>query len=255
VDGVVFTGPGPIRKLAGNNLIGTEDDIDARSYWRLIPRFASIPSGKVAIIGAGETAASVAISVLENNQNLMIEIINRHGMLFSRGESFFENRLFSSDRDWSDRSLRNRSELISRSDRGLVSSKAMARLSEEGRVRFRSGRVKSIDRGENEIRVRFDGGMDDISYDSVINATGFDNWAPLELLVPELRPKGKEGQLSQEEQEELAIDSHLRLPLSDTGVNIHVPMISGISQGPGFPGLSCLGLLADRILAAYVPHK
>jgi hypothetical protein len=28
-------------------------------------------------------------------------------------------------------------------------------------------------------------------------------------------------------------------------------MLAAIAQGPGFPNLSCLGLLADRILAAY----
>jgi len=32
---------------------------------------------------------------------------------------------------------------------------------------------------------------------------------------------------------------------------LHLPMLAGIAQGPGFPNLSCLGLLADRILASY----
>ena len=30
-------------------------------------------------------------------------------------------------------------------------------------------------------------------------------------------------------------------------------MIAGLAQGPGFPNLSCLGLLSDRILRRYVP--
>ena len=29
---------------------------------------------------------------------------------------------------------------------------------------------------------------------------------------------------------------------------LHLPMLAGLAQGPGFPNLSCLGLLADRIL-------
>jgi mycobactin lysine-N-oxygenase len=32
-------------------------------------------------------------------------------------------------------------------------------------------------------------------------------------------------------------------------------MLAGLAQGPGFPNLSCLGLLSDRILRRYVPVK
>jgi mycobactin lysine-N-oxygenase len=32
---------------------------------------------------------------------------------------------------------------------------------------------------------------------------------------------------------------------------LHLPMLAGIAQGPGFPNLSCPGLLADCILASY----
>ena len=32
---------------------------------------------------------------------------------------------------------------------------------------------------------------------------------------------------------------------------LHLPMLAGVAQGPGFPNLSCLGLLSDRILASY----
>jgi hypothetical protein len=33
----------------------------------------------------------------------------------------------------------------------------------------------------------------------------------------------------------------------------HLPMLAGLAQGPGFPNLSCLGLLSDRVLRRYVP--
>ena len=29
---------------------------------------------------------------------------------------------------------------------------------------------------------------------------------------------------------------------------LHLPVLAGLAQGPGFPSLSCLGLLADRVL-------
>jgi mycobactin lysine-N-oxygenase len=36
---------------------------------------------------------------------------------------------------------------------------------------------------------------------------------------------------------------------------LHLPMLSGLRQGPGFANLSCLGRLSDRILGAYVSTK
>ena len=33
---------------------------------------------------------------------------------------------------------------------------------------------------------------------------------------------------------------------------LHLPVLAGLAQGPGFPNLSCLGLLSDRILRRYV---
>ena len=33
---------------------------------------------------------------------------------------------------------------------------------------------------------------------------------------------------------------------------LHLPILAGLARGPGFPNLSCLGLLADRVLGAYV---
>ena len=33
---------------------------------------------------------------------------------------------------------------------------------------------------------------------------------------------------------------------------LHLPVLAGLAQGQGFPNLSCLGLLSDRILRRYV---
>jgi mycobactin lysine-N-oxygenase len=41
------------------------------------------------------------------------------------------------------------------------------------------------------------------------------------------------------------------ISLNDFTPKLHLPMLAAIALGPGFPNLSCLGLLADRILAAY----
>jgi mycobactin lysine-N-oxygenase len=36
---------------------------------------------------------------------------------------------------------------------------------------------------------------------------------------------------------------------------LHLPVMAGLAQGPGFPNLSCLGLLSDRILRRHVAIK
>lgn len=36
---------------------------------------------------------------------------------------------------------------------------------------------------------------------------------------------------------------------------LHLPRLAGLSQGPGFPNLNCLGLMSDRILEPYLLEK
>jgi mycobactin lysine-N-oxygenase len=42
--------------------------------------------------------------------------------------------------------------------------------------------------------------------------------------------------------------------LAVAGVNpkLILPNLSGLNEGPGFPNLSCLGLLSDRVLGAHI---
>ena len=40
------------------------------------------------------------------------------------------------------------------------------------------------------------------------------------------------------------------LAVADVTPKLFLPGLSGLTQGPGFPNLSCLGLLSDRILGA-----
>jgi len=50
------------------------------------------------------------------------------------------------------------------------------------------------------------------------------------------------------------LERHIDVDLSIAGLNppLHLPMLAGLAQGPGFPNLSCLGLLSDRVLRRYV---
>jgi mycobactin lysine-N-oxygenase len=52
------------------------------------------------------------------------------------------------------------------------------------------------------------------------------------------------------------LDELIEYDLSVTlqGSALHLPFLAGVAQGPGFPNLSCLGLVADRILLRHVDH-
>ena len=51
------------------------------------------------------------------------------------------------------------------------------------------------------------------------------------------------------------LEQRIDVDLSVAGLSppLHLPVLAGLAQGPGFPNLSCLGLLSDRILRRYVP--
>ena len=50
------------------------------------------------------------------------------------------------------------------------------------------------------------------------------------------------------------LERRIQADLSVAGLSppLHLPVVAGLAQGPGFPNLSCLGLLSDRILGRYV---
>jgi len=42
------------------------------------------------------------------------------------------------------------------------------------------------------------------------------------------------------------------LAVSEVTPKLFLPNLAGLTQGPGFPNLSCLGLLSDRVLGAHL---
>lgn len=253
-DAIVFTGPGePImfeRVPANPDLI-----LDGRSYWKNIHKFEVMTHGNVAIIGGGETAASIAISLLDRSPQLRISIINRHGTIFTRGESFQENRIFSNPDEWMRLDEFTRKEFIQRTDRGVFSVAAQRRLDHSENVSTISGEVFELLEERNQVIVRIRRGDPprglDYEYDMAIVALGFDPWTPLEMFPEDKRPDTSPESLKQLE---LRVDEYLRLPFdSAPQVSVHMPMVAALRQGPGFPNLSCLGHLSDRILKFYIP--
>ena len=53
------------------------------------------------------------------------------------------------------------------------------------------------------------------------------------------------------------LEESIGVDLAVSGVTpkLFLPGLAGLMQGPGFPNLSCLGLLSDRVLGARYPRR
>jgi mycobactin lysine-N-oxygenase len=260
-DGVVLTGPGepiPAPKSPAN---AGARLLDGRDYWTQVQSFADMPRGKVAVIGGGGTAASIALSLLQKAPLLEVDLINRHGTLFTRGESVREKRLFCDSEAWQDLDEFKRLEFIKRTDRGVFSVASQKEFDQAENMDFISGEVVAIDDLGNRMAVHLKRGEPQkvvkYEYDRVIVALGFDPFSSLNLISEQFRPKYETPAERLDIQRK--VDHYLRLPfdsvpeLTGTKPNIHVPMLAGLAQGPGFQNLACLSALSDRILSLYVP--
>jgi hypothetical protein len=85
-------------------------------------------------------------------------------------------------------------------------------------------------------------------YKTVILASGFDQVATLKSYLSERAlealKKALGGPLIQKD---LMMKIQNDLSVEGMTPSLHLPMLAGLSQGPGFTNLSCLGKLSDRI--------
>jgi mycobactin lysine-N-oxygenase len=115
-----------------------------------------------------------------------------------------------------------------------------------------AGRAVAIDAGERQVVVTIEYGAEQerVAYDLVVVAMGFDARWFERLLGDEARRRLRAGLAGAQ------LERRIELDLSVAGLSpaLHLPLLAGLAQGPGFPNLSCLGLLSDRILRRYVPQ-
>jgi mycobactin lysine-N-oxygenase len=250
-DGVVVTGAGPPIRVHGQPRQHPRV-LDGRSYWLAAPA----PGGRMAmnacVIGSGETAASVVVNMLDKaHRRSVIDVLTSRGVLYSRGESHEENRWYSDPGDWPSLAEAHRREFLARTDRGVFSQQAEAVLNSSRGYRTLAGRAVEIDAGDKQVVVTIEYGheRERVTYDMVVVAIGFRGRWFETLLGDEARRR-----LGQAEAE-AGLERRIAVDLSVAGLNppLHLPVLAGLAQGPGFPNLSCLGLLSDRILRRYVP--
>jgi mycobactin lysine-N-oxygenase len=249
-DGVVLTGTGPPIQVAGQPP-NHPRVLDGRNYWLRDHSLHKKIAQSVCVIGSGETAASVVINLLKkSHKRSTIDVLTSRGVLYSRGESYDENRFYSDPGEWPRLAESHRSEFLERTDRGVFSLQAEATLRQSRGFRTLAGRAAAIEAGERQVVVTIEYGdeRERVAYDLVVVAIGFDGHWFKELLGDEARRR-LEGALAG-----AALETRIDIDLSIAGLSppLHVPALAGLAQGPGFPNLSCLGLLSDRVLRHYV---
>lgn len=249
-DAVMITGPGqPDRSV----LPGHPQVLSIAQFWQLAADHDRIDAERVAVIGGGETAASM-LNELFKHRVSTITVISPQATLFTRGESFFENKMFSDPTDWTALTLAERRDVMARTDRGVFSARVQDSLLADDRIRHLRGRVAHGVAADDRIRItlhtdRHGERLETVhGFDLVIDGSGADSLWFLPLLgqdAQDLLEVRLNGPLSSDRLQQ-AIGPDLAL----TGVQpkLFLPNLSGLNQGPGFPNLSCLGLLSDRVL-------
>jgi mycobactin lysine-N-oxygenase len=257
-DGLVLTGPGKTRI---EEAIPAHDHVmTVETFWKHRARFRDAGRAKIAIVGAGENAASIAMELaLHGDPALEIEVISHAGMIYSRGESFRENRVFS-DPDagsWRRLSEHDRRSFIRRTDRGVFSVAAQRILDQVDNIEIVPGRLRGVaitGAGRVELSLAYDGGLEERESDYVVLAMGSDQLALLRSAVHERTRDEILEQTGLDELTDEAIEPLIEQHLEVRGLTprLHLPMLSGMTQGPGLANLSCLGRFSDLLLMTYV---
>src|ERR1039458_9106285 len=174
-DGIVVTGPGPPVTMPGQP---SEHPLvlDGRSYWQHAGELGH-RARNICVIGSGETAAWVVITLARHcHQHSTIDVLTSRGVLYSRGESYDENRFYSDPGDWPRLAESHRREFLERTDRGVFSVQAEATLNQLRGFRTLAGRALAIEAGQRQVvgTIGYGGGRERVAYDLVVVARGFD---------------------------------------------------------------------------------
>ncbi|WNG80207.1 NADPH-dependent L-lysine N(6)-monooxygenase MbtG [Mycobacterium sp. ITM-2016-00316] len=251
-DALMITGPGQAERsiLPGNPRV-----LSIAQFWHRAAQHELIAADRVAVIGGGETAGTM-LDELFRHRVSTITVISPQVTLFTRGEGFFENALYSDPIHWAGLTLAEKRDAMNRTDRGVFSVRVQEALLADDRIRHLRGRVAHAVARDERIRLTLQterGGerLETVhGFDLVIDGSG----ANAMWFVPLLRQDaldvlelGMGKALSADSiQESIGYD----LSVKDVEPKLFLPGLAGLTQGPGFPNLSCLGRLSDRVLGS-----
>ncbi|MGV9409236.1 SidA/IucD/PvdA family monooxygenase [Nocardia sp. NPDC003693] len=245
-DAVMITGPGRSdRAFSAHPKV-----LSIARFWDLAGRRQLPPSSRAAVIGGGETAGS-ALDELVRHEMLTVSVISPNATLYTRGESFFENSLFSDPTKWGTLGADERRDVIRRTDRGVFSVRVQETLLGDNRVHHLQGRVTAMSDQDGQVALTLanDRRSDQVhAFDLVVDAIGGQPLWFLDLFdatATDLLELAVGGPLTQARIENaIGYD----LAVSGLGAKLYLPNLAALAQGPGFPNLSCLGELSDRVL-------
>lgn len=251
-DSLVFTGPGDALRLPGQP-VEHPRVFDGRTVWQ---HLADLPQAKIrtaCVVGGGETAGAVTTALLEVlDPSAQIELVSTDGALFTRGESFTESHMYTDPATWLRLPERQRRAFIRRTDRGVFSVSVQSVLDQADRVHTVLGRVRRIHEDGDAVEIEIDDGNETsrVRYDLLVTAIGFDAlwWLPLFTEAARAALARAVGSAGRVETRDVERSIGFSLAVENLAPALHLPMLAGLAQGPGFPNLSTLGLLADRIL-------
>lgn len=251
-DALMITGPGQAERsiLPGNPRV-----LSIAQFWHRAAAHELIAAERVAVIGGGETAATM-VNELFRHRVSTITVISPQVTLFTRGEGYFENALYSDPTHWAGLTPAERRDAMQRTDRGVFSARVQEALLADDRIRHLRGRVAHAVARDDRIRLtlhtdRIGERLETVhGFDLVIDGSGADALWFVPLFRQEaldLLELGLGGPLSGDALQEAISDD---LAVEHLTPKLFLPGLAGLTQGPGFPNLSCLGLLSDRVLGA-----
>ena len=249
-DAVMITGPGQAQRSI---LPGDPRVLSIAQFWRHAAQQELIAAERVVVIGGGETAASM-LNELFRHRVSTITVISPQVTLFTRGELrehpvLRSHRLVRPDVGGASRRARaHRPRGVLRAGAGCAagrrphpapSGSRRTRGALDDRIRL----TLSTTRGGEHLETVH-------GFDLVIDGSGADALWFVPLLGQDARDLLELGLGGPLTGDALSESIGHDLAVIDVTPKLFLPGLSGLTQGPGFPNLSCLGLLSDRILGA-----
>jgi mycobactin lysine-N-oxygenase len=257
-EGLMLTGPG--RTSATADAPRHDRVLTIEQFWTRHARFRSLDAARVAVVGSGESAAAIVMELASNgNPALRIDVISPIGMTYSRGESFRENHLYSNPEvgRWKHLSESDRRGFIHRTDQGVFSVASQQALNQAENLNVVPGRLRKVaveGGGRVLLTLDYDQGRRTYTCDHVVLAMGYDHLAAARGMLDDEARREILEQTGLGEITDRALEAVIEPHFEVRGLTprLHLPMLSRLTQGPGFANLSCLGGLSDSVLTAYV---
>jgi len=164
-----------------------------QSFWygAQLSRFRTLASGRVVVIGGGDTAASIVVKLASLlNEEVRLVWLTRTGSLFTRSDSFALRRYYSAPDAWVKLPLDVRKKLMATAHEGVVSLRTLNRLDSLRRsIDHEVGDVTKATWNAQKQRVvlsvRYGEEVQPSEYERVVVAVGF-----YDLSCQHLFPKG-----------------------------------------------------------------